>query len=302
VICEPMSQRMSGSMNYRDQFRPGRVVSMKTHPNLDEKWLQALIVEDPRLLGLGDLVVKDVERRQPRAGRLDLLLADSENTRRYEVELQLGATDETHIIRTIEYWDIEKSRYPQYEHIAVIVAEDITSRFLNVISLFNKQIPIIAIQLNALEVEGFLTLQATRVLDISLLQEEEGEVFVAVDRAYWQKRVGAESLALFDTAFAMISELGGEVRPRYNRGYIGMEVGGAVVNFLVIKPRRNRLSFELKLPQSEEVDTLLQSSPFDVADYYTRNGQYRFSVNGPDLAVHADLLRELFRRAYRLAS
>lgn len=54
---------------------------------------------------------------------------------RYEVEVQLGSTDESHIIRTIEYWDIERKRYPQYDHTAVIVAEDITSRCLNVISL-----------------------------------------------------------------------------------------------------------------------------------------------------------------------
>jgi len=46
----------------------------------------------------------------------------AESTRRYEVEIQLGATDESHIIRTIEYWDIERKRYPQYEHTAVIVA------------------------------------------------------------------------------------------------------------------------------------------------------------------------------------
>ncbi len=65
---------------------------------------------------------------------LDLLLQDPDTNRRYEVELQLGPTDESHIIRTIECWDIERKRYPQYDHCAVIVAEDITSRFLNVIS------------------------------------------------------------------------------------------------------------------------------------------------------------------------
>jgi hypothetical protein len=52
-----------------------------------------------------------MERKQPRAGRLDLLFQD-ENNRRYCVELQLGKTDESHIIRTIEYWDLEKKRYP----------------------------------------------------------------------------------------------------------------------------------------------------------------------------------------------
>ena len=85
---------------------------LKTHADLNENWLQDRIGEDPSLLGLGDLVLKDRERPQPRAGRLDLLLQDVEANRRYEVEIQLGKTDESHIIRTIEYWDIERKRYP----------------------------------------------------------------------------------------------------------------------------------------------------------------------------------------------
>ena len=84
------------------------------------------------ILGLGDLTLKDKERTQPHAGRLDLLLQDTDANRRYEVEIQLGRTDETHVIRTIEYWDIERRRFPAYDHCAVIVAENITSRFLNV--------------------------------------------------------------------------------------------------------------------------------------------------------------------------
>ena len=116
------------------------------------------------MLGLGDLV-KEIERRQPRSGRLDLLLQDAETHKRYEVEIQLGKTDESHIIRTIEYWDIERKRYPQYDHVAVIVAEDITSRFLNVIGLFNGSIPLVAIQMRALEVGDQLTLTAMTVLD-----------------------------------------------------------------------------------------------------------------------------------------
>ena len=30
----------------------------------------------------------------------------------YEVEVMLGETDPSHIIRCIEYWDIEKRKYP----------------------------------------------------------------------------------------------------------------------------------------------------------------------------------------------
>src|SRR5258705_9114172 len=144
--------------------KPERI-SLKDHPELNERWLQERIGEDPSLLGLGDLILKDKERIQPRAGRLDLLLQDAESTKRYEVEVQLGRTDEAHIIRTIEYWDIERKRYPQYEHTAVLVAEDITSRFLNVIGLFNGFIPLVAIQLNALKLGESVSLVFTTVLD-----------------------------------------------------------------------------------------------------------------------------------------
>lgn len=131
---------------------------LRSNPEYSEKWVQQLIAEDPSIIGLGDLVLRDQERIHPRAGRLDLLLQDADTKRRYEVELQLGSTDEAHIIRTIEYWDIERKRYPQYDHCAVIVAEDITSRFLNVISLFNGTIPLIAIQMQALRIGENVTL------------------------------------------------------------------------------------------------------------------------------------------------
>jgi hypothetical protein len=110
-----------------EYVKPERI-SLWGHPELSEKWVQARIAEDPTLLGLGDLILKDKERIQPRAGRLDLLFQDAETSRRYEVEIQLGSTDEAHIIRTIEYWDIERKRYPQYDHTAVIIAENIDVR------------------------------------------------------------------------------------------------------------------------------------------------------------------------------
>ena len=160
-------------------FVKPRYVSLKNHPTYRESWLQERILEDPSLLGLGDLDVRDSERRQPGAGRLDLLLSDPESDTRYEVELQLGATDESHIIRTIEYWDVERKRCPQYQHLAVIVAEDVTSRFLNVIGLFNQAIPLIAIQINAVGVNGAMTIVSTQVLGLTTFGtvEEDDEEF-----------------------------------------------------------------------------------------------------------------------------
>lgn len=91
--------------------KPERI-SLKGHLELNERWVQERIAEDPSLLGLGDLILKDKERIHPQGGRLDILCQDAESNRRYEIEIQLGKSDESHIIRTIEYWDIERKRYP----------------------------------------------------------------------------------------------------------------------------------------------------------------------------------------------
>ena len=111
------------------------------------------------------MVLKDKERIQPQRRQVRHSVQDVETSHRYEVELQLGSTDETHIIRTLEYWDVERKRYPQYEHSAVIIAEDITSRFLNIIQLFNGVIPLIAIQVNAIRIDDSISLVFTTVLD-----------------------------------------------------------------------------------------------------------------------------------------
>lgn len=49
-------------------------INLKDHPILTEVWLQDIIWNSPEIIGLGDLILKDKERKQLRAGRLDLLL------------------------------------------------------------------------------------------------------------------------------------------------------------------------------------------------------------------------------------
>ncbi|HOP61671.1 MAG TPA: hypothetical protein PKZ60_09735, partial [Candidatus Saccharicenans sp.] len=182
-------------------------ISLKNHPQFNEKWVQEKIKEDPAILGLGDLIVKDVERLQPRAGRLDLLLQEADGNTRYEVEIQLGETDESHIIRTIEYWDIERKRYPQYDHVAVIVAEEITSRFLNVINLLNGTIPLVAIQMSALQNEDQIGLVFTTVLDQMSLGLEEEDVYEPADRSYWENRASKKTLSIADKILEIIKSL-----------------------------------------------------------------------------------------------
>ncbi len=60
-----------GALKY---IKPKKV-SLKDHSVFNEKWVQEIIADDPSIIGLGDLILKDKERLQPRAGRLDLPFA-----------------------------------------------------------------------------------------------------------------------------------------------------------------------------------------------------------------------------------
>jgi len=172
-----------------------------------ERWLQDRIEEDTSIIGLGELNVIQRERKQSSGGRIDFLFYDPENGIMYETEIMLGSVDESHIIRTIEYWDIERRRFPSREHKAVLIAEDITSRFLNVISLMNKSIPLIAIQLNALKVGNHIVLNFTKVIDIyETPEDEEGLEGEQVDRNYWEHRSSKKSMAMIDEIIKYVSE------------------------------------------------------------------------------------------------
>lgn len=281
-------------------LKPERFL-LSQHEELNERWVQERIAEDPSLLGLGDLILKDKERIHPRAGRLDLLCQDAETNRRYEIEIQLGKTDESHIIRTIEYWDIERKRYPQYEHTAVIVAETITSRFLNVISLFNGVIPLVAIQMQAFKLGDHISLVFTTVLSemqLGLVDEDE-EVHEVTDRAFWEKRGSKTTLEMTDTLLSLVKELDPELSLKYNKFYIGLAKNGQPSNFVVFRPKKDWLRFEPRMERSEEVQNQLDEAGVDVMEYDNRWGRYRIRLAKGDIEKHKPLLKSLFERAYQ---
>ncbi len=282
-------------------FTRPKPISLKNHPVYSENWVQNIIADDPSILGLGEIVLRDRERIHPRAGRLDLLLQDPETYKRFEVELQLGATDETHIIRTIEYWDIERKRYPQYEHCAVIVAENITSRFLNVISLFNGAMPVVAIQMQAFEVGEHVTLVFTKVLDemrLGLVDEDEDAISAPTDRSYWEKEKGtSKTVSLMDRMFKIVQEGDPNCDLKFNKIYVGLIKDGRANNYVTFRPQKSFMIFEPKLPKTDEVDALLADASVEALEYNSRWGNYRIRVTDKDLKAHEEVFRELINRA-----
>jgi hypothetical protein len=279
-------------------FKPERI-EIRNHPEINETLIQQIIAEDPSIIGLGDLVLKDKERIQPRSGRLDLLLQDPDTDRRYEVEVQLGKTDESHIIRTIEYWDIEDRRYPQYDHCAVIIAEDITSRFLNVISLFNGFIPLIAIQMNAYKFGDEIGLVFTKVVDEMPLglDDEDEDVKAVTNREYWLKRSSDATVKMADEILELVNKIKTGFTLKYNKFYIGLSKNGQANNFAICRPKKSFMRLEVKLPKTTETDQLIDEAGIEEMDYDNRYGNYRLRLNKGDIKKHEKFLTDLMTKA-----
>ena len=280
------------------KYVKSEVISLKNSKEYNEKWLQARIEEDPTILGLGDLDFRDTEKVLIGGGRLDTILYDPEYKKRCEVEIQLGKTDESHIIRTIEYWDIERKKNPQYEHCAVIIAEDITSRFLNVISLFNGFIPLIAIQVKAVKVENNISLFFTKVLDenkFDLL--EEGGVAEPTDKEYWEKKATKESLKLVEKIMLALGEITSEYSLKFNRHYIGLAKNNIANNFISFTPRKSAVLLSIKLEQTDEIDEIINNSDLDSLSYDKQWSQYRIRIKENDINNNADVINNLAARA-----
>lgn len=279
-------------------YEKAEVISLKSHPEWDERFVQQRIAENPALLGLGNLSLRDKERAQPHKGRLDLLLQTDDRQSWYEVEVQLGPTDESHIIRTIEYWDVERRRYPDISHTAVIIAEEITSRFFNVISLFNQTIPLVAIKISALKLGDKASLVFTTVLDYTPKGiEEEDESVQLVDRATWEKKSGPAIVSYIDTLINEVKALDISIAPNYNQGYIGIQISGKSKNFVYFRPQKHALRMFPLISSSKELDDQLETRGIDW-DYDSRSRRYRIRVPQSDFASQADFLKDLVVRAY----
>ena len=273
-------------------------VSLKDNKEINESAIQKFIFEEPSCLGLGELEPIQREKAQPAGGRLDILLQDEDSHTRYEVEIQLGSTDPSHIIRTIEYWDSERRRFPKWNHIAVIVAENITGRFNNVIQLFNRNIPIIALQMSAYKNGNDISLAFTKVLDQREWgEEEEDKDTEPADRNYWEQRSTTKMLKLFDEVFKNLGGLVSDYEVKYNKYYIGLSKSGRARNFVWFKPKKNYMYICTKSNELTEIANEIDKADIEISyrpqwrEYYVR------LRNLEEFKKHKELIEKIIRKS-----
>lgn len=257
----------------------------------DEYWLQEQIINNPSALDLGDLEVISKEKIQASGGRLDILLKDPEDDKMYEVEVMLGDTDETHIIRTIEYWDNEKRKFPQRQHQAVLVAERFSRRYFNVIQLFSHVIPIIAVQAYITDVAGQKSLHLLKVLDT---YEEPDDLPAAAyekhDEQYWRE-YSAWTLETANTLQEIIKQELPTAELNYVKYYITISVNGD--NYIWLHKRsgnKSQIGFWFSEKYSSQASELLDKAEIS---YSKKNQMLYVMTDSKTLKNHATVILKL---------
>ena len=176
-----------------------------------------------------------------------------------------------------------------------VIAEDITSRFLNVISLFNGSIPLMALQVKAIETSDGVGLDFTRVLDVQPLGlvDEDEEIAEVTDRDYWLKRGTPQTVAMADKLLSYVLEFEPGAELNYNKFYIGLKVNGRPNNYALFRPKKGFIGLEIRLPKTEENDAVINDAGIATLEYYKRYSQYRLRITDNELEEKSEIIKQL---------
>jgi len=242
----------------------------------DEYWLQDIIYKNPENLGLGNLIPVRKEKIQASGGRLDILLKDPSDNTMYEVEVMLGETDPSHIIRSIEYWDNEKRRYPQRQHFAVLIAEKFDRRYFNVIQLLSLNVPMIAIQADLLEFGKNRILNFTKILDVYVEQEDEEDTKTVTETTWKDK--APWTLALAKKHFEFLSEIEKNIKMNFTQSYISIVINNKI-NYTYDKRTKPNSVVWFSVKDEEKTNAIKQILDNEKNIVYSYNKYKEFSFN-----------------------
>ena len=264
----------------------------------DEYWLQNIIYDNPKVLPLpGNLIPVSKEEKQSKGGRLDILLKERDENIMYEIEVMLGETDPSHIIRSIEYWDYEKRKYPQRQHFCVLVAESFDRRYFNVIQLMSLNIPMIAIQADLIEINGDKILNFSKIIDIYVEPAETEEEAKIVNEATWNQ----DAQWVNDCAneiFSLLKNSHKKVEIKYTQSYINITIDGKGAYWFHkrIKPTA-ALVFVIKdAEKAEEIERILKNA--EISYSYNNYKEFLINVDCEFLKKNANMLLNIHSLRY----
>ena len=119
---------------------------------------------------------------------------------------------------------------------------------MNVISLFNGAIPLIALQVSAYKVGDDISLAFTKVIDRINPGTDEEDEYEVTDRNYWEKRSTKNIMKDVDAIFADLDKYTIGYELKYNKFYIGLAKGSHSFTSYLKQMKTQNSHQRLKMP------------------------------------------------------
>ena len=161
----------------------------------------------------------------------------------------------------------------------------------------NLPLPLIVIELSALQVGDNITLKSTRIFDGTEEQEGEIEDGETYSREYWLKKSSTASVELVEKLFPILQNLTTGVRPTYKKWFIGISVGNRAENFVYFNPKKSFVRVSApQISNAAEWKERVERAGFKLLE----GGEgVRFRVFPQQVEQHRELFVQLFEKAYK---
>ena len=166
---------------------------------------------------------------------------------------------------------------------------------MNVISLFNGTIPLIAIQIAAYKNGDDISLVFTKVIDRVTLATDEDDITEITDRKYWENRSTPKMLKNVDFIFNDFGDLVSGYELKYNKFYIGVSKEGLVKNFVSFTPKKGYIYIRLKGNENQEFINKFEESGLEL-NYKAKWNEYTIRINNlEEYKKNRDLIINLLK-------
>jgi len=285
-------------------FMPAKPVSLKSSPGYDENWLEKQISAHPEMLELGESVkCIRCQVQHKNGGRVDVLLKDDDNEVLYTVELMLGPLDAGHITRALDYYLREQTRpeTQDWSHVCVIVAEEIqSSRYVQVAEYLATLMPLIVIELSALQIGEHLTVKCTKLFDGTGGGEEElGGEEETLTRDYWIKRASALSVELTEKILPILKQSEEDTTLTFKKHFIGLAIGNRAENFIYFSPKKEFVRVAARVGDVDGWSKKLTAAGFDLLNSNESESRVKFRLTQSLFESNQKLLAELCDESYK---
>ena len=104
-------------------------------------------------------------------------------------------------------------------------------------------------------------------------------------------------VSLADQVLELVRQCDPGAELKYNKFYIGLLRNGSATTYVSIRPRKNKVNVEIRLPLTEEISDKIETAGLDTLPYDTKWSKYRLVLAPGDLIAHEEVLTELIALA-----